>query len=247
MSDVYFLFAPRANAIKIGVASDPRKRIRNLQTPEPCRLVGVMPGVGVEGEQALHGDFKSIRVHGEWFKATPELRSYVESHASEFPVEAWTPVPRRRQQRRGTSHPQAGQKRRNRAIEAAANDRMFYVYECYGPNGEFLFVARSIKPQAHWTEQTKYARREWATNVAKFRVRGPYTRAKAAELYAEAVERDPIHVSSAPTAKAAEQARRLYVQSALRVRMERGETWDQAIAPALEEADEIDFRALVSK
>ncbi|ORI13473.1 GIY-YIG nuclease family protein [Rhodococcus sp. 1168] len=255
MSDVYFLFAPKANVIKIGVASNPLKRVRGLQTPEPCRLVGLMPNVGVEGEQALHGDFRHLRVHGEWFRATSELRSYVERHAADVPFDAWKPVSkknpavRRRESSRirRTPHPQAGHGRRNRAIEAAAEDRMFYVYECYSDSGEFLFAARTIDPSAHWIQQVRYAQRDWASDVARFSVRGPYTKRKAAELYADAVNRDPVHVSSAPTAKATDAARRHFFEVGIRARMELGDSWEQAIVPVLEEADAIDFRSLVSE
>lgn len=244
MSDVYFLFAHRANAIKIGVASNPHKRIRSIQTPEPCRLVGLMTGVGVEGEAALHGDFKHLRTHGEWFTATDELRAYVEQHAEGVPGDTWARVEARPRKR---SRNRQSQKRRNRAADAAPGDRIFFIYECYGADGEFLFVARSINPHAHWAEKLKQSSSEWTQSVARFRVRGPYTKSTAAEMYSAAVERDPIHVNSAPTTRAAEASRSHFVRTATRIRMDRGDSWEQAIMPALEEADAIDFRALVSE
>lgn len=245
MSDVYFLFAHRANAIKIGVASNPHKRIRGIQTPEPCRLVGLMTGVGVEGEAALHGDFKHLRTHGEWFTATDELRAYVEQHAEGVPDDAWARIETSRPRKR--SRNRSIEKRRNRAVDAAPGDRIFYVYECYGADGEFLFVARSINPQAHWAERLKHSNGKWTQSVARFRMRGPYTKSTASEIYSEAVERDPIHVSSAPTTKATEAARSHFIRAATRSRMDRGESWELAIVAALGEADAIDFRALVSE
>lgn len=245
MSDVYFLFAHRANAIKIGVAANPHKRIRSLQTPEPCRLVGLMTGVGVEGEAALHGDFRHLRTHGEWFTATDELRAYVEQHAEGVPDGAWSRVESPRFRKR--SGGQAKRKRSNRALDATPGDRIFYVYECYSAAGDFLYAARSINPGAHWAERLRYANSEWTQLVARFQVRGPYTKLTAAEIYSAAVERDPIHVNSAPTAKAAEAARRHFVDASLRGHMERGDSWEQAIVAALEEADAIDFRELTRK
>jgi hypothetical protein len=75
---VYFLEAPLAQLIKIGWTRFLAGRIGALATgsPIPLNLLGCVPG-GLTAEQKLHGKFAAIREHGEWFRATPELRKFI--------------------------------------------------------------------------------------------------------------------------------------------------------------------------
>src|SRR5262245_48408046 len=69
---LYFIKA--GARIKIGIAADIGRRVRQLQTgcPEPLELLGTIPGSrGVE--RCWHRRWAQIRTGGEWFKATPEL------------------------------------------------------------------------------------------------------------------------------------------------------------------------------
>lgn len=58
---------------KIGHSVTPGKRIASLQTgsPEPIILVGTIPG-SRDDEQEWHRQFRSKRVHGEWFDLSEE-------------------------------------------------------------------------------------------------------------------------------------------------------------------------------
>jgi hypothetical protein len=69
---VYFIRA--GDYIKIGVASDPHRRLREHQTssPQKLELVGVIEG-GRELERALHAMFSDAHVNGEWFKPTAKM------------------------------------------------------------------------------------------------------------------------------------------------------------------------------
>lgn len=75
---VYFIQAGNG-LIKIGVAANPRDRIRTLRTmsPAPLCLVLVLPGRGAAGESELHARFAEHRSHGEWFHPAPELISFI--------------------------------------------------------------------------------------------------------------------------------------------------------------------------
>lgn len=75
---IYFIQATRSGLIKIGSASDPRGRLRSLQTgsPERLRLIGHIPG-GTARERQLHDQFAADRSHGEWFVPSAELVAFI--------------------------------------------------------------------------------------------------------------------------------------------------------------------------
>ncbi|MGA2177319.1 MAG: GIY-YIG nuclease family protein [Verrucomicrobiota bacterium] len=78
-SAVYFIENNNTERIKIGVSTDPEKRRSELQTgsADPLRLIGSIPG-GLHLESKLHSDFAHLRLQGEWFHATQELRGFIE-------------------------------------------------------------------------------------------------------------------------------------------------------------------------
>ncbi|MEV8523208.1 GIY-YIG nuclease family protein [Streptomyces sp. NPDC052000] len=76
---VYFIEAD-SGLIKIGVAANPKDRIRTLRTMSPValRLVLVLPDRGAAGESELHARFAEHRSHGEWFHPAPELIRFIQ-------------------------------------------------------------------------------------------------------------------------------------------------------------------------
>ncbi len=77
-SFVYFVRAGSSGAIKIGRASDVGARLASLQTAsaEPLELLAVVVG-GCEVERALHRQFSSARIRGEWFRPAAELMEHI--------------------------------------------------------------------------------------------------------------------------------------------------------------------------
>lgn len=71
---IYFLHAPSARAIKIGISIDIDKRIQSLRSGSPVSLtlLGTIAG-GADEEKEIHNRWAHIRMHGEWFSATSEL------------------------------------------------------------------------------------------------------------------------------------------------------------------------------
>lgn len=69
---VYFI--SNGAYVKIGVASNPKKRLKALQTgnPHKLELLRVIKGGHAE-EAALHAHFAHLRVNGEWFKYHSEM------------------------------------------------------------------------------------------------------------------------------------------------------------------------------
>lgn len=77
-SYVYFLQAGEGGPIKIGVATNPMTRARELQTGnhEQLTLLAWSPG-DQANEHALHQRFAHIRLRGEWFRADQQLLSFI--------------------------------------------------------------------------------------------------------------------------------------------------------------------------
>lgn len=69
---VYFI--SNGAYVKIGVARNPKKRLKALQTgnPHKLELMRVIKG-GYAEEAALHGHFAHLRVEGEWFEYHQEM------------------------------------------------------------------------------------------------------------------------------------------------------------------------------
>jgi len=83
--DVYFIQGEYGGPIKIGIANDIQSRLASHQTGSPVilRIVGISSNGGKKLESKLHKQFADIRLHGEWFEATPELLSYIHGGCAE--------------------------------------------------------------------------------------------------------------------------------------------------------------------
>lgn len=75
---VYFIQSEQGGPIKIGSTTDTRKRLRELQTGSPTRLmlIGLVEG-SEDYERELHRKFFHLRLEGEWFLNGPELIDFV--------------------------------------------------------------------------------------------------------------------------------------------------------------------------
>lgn len=75
---VYFIQQGSNGPIKIGRATNPVQRLRNIQVANPwrCRLLGTVDGSKRE-EAAMHARFSDDRMDGEWFRPSPRLYRYI--------------------------------------------------------------------------------------------------------------------------------------------------------------------------
>jgi len=80
MKKSWVYFSERGNLIKIGFSTNPVARAENLQT----KLLGVVPG-SRDDEARFHRKFKALNVHGEWFKDSQTIRSYIKRHSEPIP------------------------------------------------------------------------------------------------------------------------------------------------------------------
>lgn len=77
---VYFVQSGSRGPIKIGIATDVKKRLSSMQTgnPVPMTLMASVPG-SIEIERGLHQRFNVGRIANEWFERdTPGLMETVE-------------------------------------------------------------------------------------------------------------------------------------------------------------------------
>ncbi len=75
---VYLIEATGSGAIKVGAATNPRARLKALQTGCPVTLVlrqafGCPPGKACQFENELHRKLDTYRIRGEWFREEAPL------------------------------------------------------------------------------------------------------------------------------------------------------------------------------
>ena len=78
---VYLIMGTATKKVKIGVASDPVERVRQIQfmSPDVLYLVDFTDGGGVGLERAIHRALAPWHFQGEWFYWNSETRSQLES------------------------------------------------------------------------------------------------------------------------------------------------------------------------
>lgn len=83
---VYYI--RRSDLIKIGTTVDPRGRFKDLV---PDEILAIEPG-GRKEEDERHKQFRLLRVRGEYFRDTPELRQHIQQVRSLHgaPDPSWT-------------------------------------------------------------------------------------------------------------------------------------------------------------
>ncbi|SRR6266545_969923 len=74
----YFFEAVGVDRIKIGQSTDVERRFQDIKVSCPVELK-VLAATEHYAEYELHARFQHLRCHGEWFKATDELRSFINS------------------------------------------------------------------------------------------------------------------------------------------------------------------------
>ena len=93
---VYFLAAPIVGLVKIVSTLKLEARLHALRvnSPVPLELLATMAG-GIGLENDLHDHFASDRAHGEWFRLSERLRSFIEAVATGSPIPPISPAKNR--------------------------------------------------------------------------------------------------------------------------------------------------------
>ena len=86
MTYVYFISNKRKNVVKIGVASNPDKRLKTFQTANHEELIILRrirlknPTEAFNFESVLHKKFRKYHIRGEWFKLTSTVLDFIETY-----------------------------------------------------------------------------------------------------------------------------------------------------------------------
>lgn len=75
---VYFVEAVGTNRIKIGITKNINSRLSSLECNSPYKLnlIYAFPGY-ISKEKEIHKRFEHLRIKGEWFKYTNEVKQYI--------------------------------------------------------------------------------------------------------------------------------------------------------------------------
>jgi hypothetical protein len=86
---IYFIQS--GDTVKIGNATNPAKRIRQLKTgnPNSISMLGVMEGTH-EDEFRIHGLFVEYRIDGEWFVLSDAIISFIERNCRPYIIKKTT-------------------------------------------------------------------------------------------------------------------------------------------------------------
>lgn len=78
-SKVYFIQQGIGGPIKIGVSSNPERRVVNLQVanPTPLKIIATVPGTEKD-ELFFQMKFERFKIQGEWYLPDPELLMFIE-------------------------------------------------------------------------------------------------------------------------------------------------------------------------
>ena len=85
-TNIYFIGSLESGTVKIGKSNNPEKRLTELQTANPHKLVlyGVIDDVTSELESRLHRILDPFRLEGEWFRLTDEVIRFMISRTDEI-------------------------------------------------------------------------------------------------------------------------------------------------------------------
>lgn len=72
-------FVRMGEAMKIGITGRIQDRLRGFETSLPYPVELILAIKGYRAEKVVHAKFADIRLRGEWFKDSPELRAYIET------------------------------------------------------------------------------------------------------------------------------------------------------------------------
>lgn len=148
------------DAIKIGFASNARKRIAGLQTSQQkeIEVLAIVPAYLVD-EYKTHQLFAHLRIRGEWFRAEPDLLYFIEQAKIEV---AANPAPEAAPllaPRSARSVPVNNSLSEHEAIRRLINTRA-KVYGADSPGGH---TCSNLVEQLE--NMRTYVRPEWAQDV----------------------------------------------------------------------------------
>lgn len=83
---IYFMLAPKLNAVKIGASVLPWERLRNIQVgcPEKLKLICTIGKVKRLDEKIIKNLFLEHRIEREWYKYEGGIKEVLENTVKEY-------------------------------------------------------------------------------------------------------------------------------------------------------------------
>jgi len=89
MAYLYFISNERRSVVKIGIANNPKKRLKTFQTAHYEELI-ILKVIKIDNRQkafqletSLHKKFVKYHIRGEWFKLTPTVKKFIEMYGED--------------------------------------------------------------------------------------------------------------------------------------------------------------------
>ena len=86
-----YIISDGDGSVKIGVAVDIKKRLRNLQSANPKKLTVLFWEPDDDIEFELHTKFDKLCIRGEWFKHTNDTDNFIYGYTHGDP-DLWDPI-----------------------------------------------------------------------------------------------------------------------------------------------------------
>lgn len=79
MKCLYVIGNKSKDVCKIGISTNPDKRLKQLQTGCPYKLsiLAIVKGMDYESERNLHKRYSEYRINGEWFRIRGEIKKLI--------------------------------------------------------------------------------------------------------------------------------------------------------------------------
>lgn len=83
---MYVYFISAGDAVKIGKAANPKRRLAQLRSGNlhQLEMLGAMKAER-NTESEIHRMFDDSRINGEWFRLTPEIRQFIAEKSEPIP------------------------------------------------------------------------------------------------------------------------------------------------------------------
>lgn len=180
-SDQRVYFARAGKQVKIGISTNPQKRLQQMRTGNPdITLLGDIPG-GRRIETDLHQRFSEARLEGEWFCFTAEIARTIKGLLGK----------RNKQQARWARYIRSRKNAAAAQPQIAAEAGWLYIEQCLVPLGPFNQnkFYKLIECGALKTKNLQIGAARTLISVASFNAYLDQLALEAAEAEAQAVAR----------------------------------------------------------
>lgn len=92
-ASIYFILAEEVGRVKIGITTNIRARMYDLQNSSPVelKLIALFENKTFEDERFLHAVFSDYRIRGEWFRYSDEIKDFLGNSVDKVEATTYSP------------------------------------------------------------------------------------------------------------------------------------------------------------